>query len=319
MGVKWTSEKYVFFQKRTLTCVLIQLTNISDEKFRSNQERDHQRRLSAIVTMHPQHANSCFDWLWCNWWWRRRSSKRYWETWHTGKEKGNVFDMYMRSIAWSSGCQSFSDPCQIIQFIVLAPLSSRLNLKALTQEYLQGISCACSLFYRENLMQNWSNSAAPLLTRKPDLEPLSDSDLHSTRPAGLMLPSRAFSIAENIAKAKVWWGNCHSRISFEPPINLYIETKYIFLPATNLCWSTLPFELYELCRPGITIYVPQSKALLVKLGAISYETLKLLLSITLVETVAIVHLASNCDVLLLNGTPHFKTEWPTFDCLHARK
>jgi len=54
--------------------------------------------------------------------------------------------------------------------------------------------------------------------------------------------------------------------------------------------------------------IQQAKALLLKLGAVCHETLKILLSVTLVATVNIVHLASKHDALLLNCIPHFQTE-----------
>ena len=77
---------------------------------------------------------------------------------------------------------------------------------------------------------------------------------YSTRatcgPRKLILPpARAFSIAENVAKARPPISNCRSRISSILQRNLYIQMKVTFAARGKLIiW---PFELSELCSPGL--------------------------------------------------------------------
>ena len=66
-----------------------------------------------------------------------------------------------------------------------------------------------------------------------------------------MRPTRAFSIADNVAKARPRI-NCHYRISSILQRNLYIEMKETSATRGKFMVIIWPFELSELCRPDLS-------------------------------------------------------------------
>jgi len=76
--------------------------------------------------------------------------------------------------------------------------------------------------------------------------------LHNIRPAGQMRSTRSFlaarenSVAENVAKARLRIITCPYRISST------LWRNRLLRPVASLCWSIWPFELSELCRPGVS-------------------------------------------------------------------
>ena len=69
--------------------------------------------------------------------------------------------------------------------------------------------------------------------------------LHNIRPARSFLQARENSVAENVAKARLRIITCPFRISST------LRRNRLLRPAASLCWSILPFQLSELCRPGL--------------------------------------------------------------------
>jgi len=73
------------------------------------------------------------------------------------------------------------------------------------------------------------------------------NDIGYTRPAQHTArgphAARENSVAENVAKARLWIIACPFRISST------LWRNRLLRPAASLCWSIWPFELSELCRP----------------------------------------------------------------------
>jgi len=63
--------------------------------------------------------------------------------------------------------------------------------------------------------------------------------------------ARAFSIAENVAKARPRISNCRYRISSILQQNLYIKMKETSAARGKFMVIIWPFELSELCRPDV--------------------------------------------------------------------
>jgi len=70
-------------------------------------------------------------------------------------------------------------------------------------------------------------------------------------PKLFLRPARAFSIAENVAKARPRISNCCYRISSILQWNLYIEMKETSAARGKFMVIIWPFELSELCRSGL--------------------------------------------------------------------
>jgi len=104
-------------------------------------------------------------------------------------------------------------------------------------------------------LRTWSTEIDRLQTKRKQQMYfyLSRAGLHNIRPAGHMRPARSFlaarenSVAENVAKTRLRIITCPFRISSTLPRNRLLR------PAASLRWSIWPFELSELCRPGLEI------------------------------------------------------------------